>query len=342
MKLWLGYLHNLAKTDSNPEDPYIINNYSSYWYTLGEWCAPGKPDDPNHPMIHTCYYYMNSLLMSKIAAIVGEKEDAVKFAALADTIKDALNKKFFNSDTNIYGSDTTYQTYQILVLASDLIPEGHRAKVLQTLKDDIVKTHQGHLNTGIIGNKYMWPVLTHNGLNDVAYSMVTQTTFPGYGDWIKKGATTLRERWDGKSSQNHQMFGSVDEYFYKYLAGIWSPTDGETSRGYKHIHIQPYIPEGLKSAEASINTITGTISSNWKQDAGQLQLKVVIPANSDAAIAIPLLNFKNLIVKEKNKRVWENSAFVSGDEGVTNGRVDNGLLTFTVGSGTYEFLLSGK
>jgi alpha-L-rhamnosidase len=342
MKLWLGYLHNLAKTDSNPEEPYIINNFGSYWYTLGEWCAPIKRDDPNHPMIHTYYYYMNSLLLSKIATILGEKEDAVKYAALADTIKNALNKKFFNPDTNLYGSDTPYQTYQLLVLASDIIPEGHRGKVLQTLTDDIVKTHQGHLNTGIIGVKYMWPILMHNGLGDIAYSMVTQTTFPGFGYWIKRGATTLRESWDGTNSQNHQMFGAVDEYFYKYLAGIWSPTDGETSQGYKHIHIQPYIPQGLKSAEASLNTITGTIESSWKQEAGQLWLKVIIPANSDATVALPVSNFKNLTVKEKDRKVWENSTFAAGDEGVTNGRIDSGLLTFTVGSGTYEFVLSGK
>lgn len=342
MKKWLGYLHNLAKTDSNPEEPYIINNYGAYWFTLGEWCAPYKPDDPNHPMIHTYYYYENSLLLSKIAAILGEKEDAVKYAALADTIKDALNKKFFNPVTNLYGSDSTYQTYQLLVLASDLIPEGHREKVLLTLKDNIVNINQGHLNTGIIGVKYMWPVLTHDRLADIAHTILTQTTFPSFGYWIKKGATTLREAWDGTNSQNHQMFGSVDEYFYKYLAGIWSPMDVETSRAYKHIHIQPYIPQSLTSAKASINTITGKIESFWKQSADQLQLKVTIPANSDATVTIPISGFKDLRVKEKNKEVWKNGAFIFGDEGVTNAIIKGSLLTFTVGSGTYEFVLSGK
>jgi len=341
MKHWLGYLHNLAKTDSNPEEPYIINNFGAYWYTLGEWCAPVKRDDPNHAMIHTYYYYTNSKLLSKIATLLGEKEDAAKYAALADTIKNELNKKFFRPETNLYGSDTTYQTYQLLALSSDIIPEGHRAKVLQTLVDDVVKTHQG-LYTGIIGVKYMWPVLIHNGYGDAAYSAVTKTTFPSFGYWIKRGATTLREAWDGRASQNHQMFGAVDEYFYKYLAGIWSPTDEKTSRAYKHIHIQPYIPQGLASAEASINTVAGRIESAWQQSADQLKLKVVIPANCDALIAIPVSNFKNLNVKEKNKVVWENAAFVAGAEGLTNAGIDGGFLTFTAGSGAYEFVLTGK
>lgn len=342
MKKWLAFLHTLARTDSNPEEPFIINNFGAYWYTLGEWCAPGKRDDPNHPFVHTYYYYTNSVLLSKIATILGEKEDALKYAALADTIKTELNKKFFRPETNLYGSDTTYQTYQLLAMSSDIIPEGHRSGVLQALKEDIVKTHKGYLYTGIIGIKYSWPVLIHNGLGDIAWTAAKQTGYPSFGNWIKRGATTLREQWDGRASQNHQMFGGVDEYFYKYLAGIWSPTDGKTSRGYKHIHIQPYIPQDLTSAEASINTITGRIESSWKQNADELRLKVVIPANSDATVAIPVLNFKNLTVKEKNKKVWENAAFVAGDEGVTNAQMEGGLLTFTVGSGTYEFSLSGK
>jgi len=227
-------------------------------------------------------------------------------------------------------------------MSSDIIPEGHRDGVLNALKEDIVKKHKGYLYTGIIGIKYSWPVLIHNGLGEIAWTAVNQTGYPSFGNWIKRGATTLRESWDGRASSNHQMFGGVDEYFYKYLAGIWSPTDGETSRGYKHIHIQPYIPEDLSSAQASLNTVAGKVESSWKQSAGQLQLKVVIPANSTADVSIPVLKFKNAVVTEKNKKVWDNSAFVAGDEGVTGANLNNGLITFTVGSGDYEFVLSGK
>ncbi len=342
MKQFIGYLHNLAKTDSNPEEPYIINNFGSYWYTLGEWCAPGKSDDPNHPMIHTYYYYKDCDIMSRIAKVLGEKEDAVKYAALADTIKNELNKKFFKPETNLYGSDTTYQTYQLLALNSDIIPEGHKEKVLQTLTDDIVKSHKNHLNTGIIGTKYMWPVLIKNGLGDIAWSLVTQTSFPSFGYWISKGATTLREQWDGKNSPNHQMFGSIDEYFYKYLAGIWSPSDGTTSIGYKHIYIQPYIPQGLSSAEASLNSVAGKIESGWKQEKGYLLLKVTIPANSDATVSIPMINSKNPVIKEKGKVVWLNGQYVSGDSGVSKAVQEGNHIIFTIGSGNYEFKLSGK
>jgi len=342
MQRFIGYLHNLAKTDSNPEEPYIINNFGSYWHTLGEWCAPWKNDDPNHPMIHTYYYYKDCDIMSKIAAVLGKKDDADKYAALADTIKNELNKKFFNSETNLYGSDTTYQTYQILALSSDIIPEGHREKVLQTLKNDIVQTRKMHHNVGIIGNKYIWPVLNQNGMEDIAWSLIKQTTFPSFGYWINKGATTLRETWNGVNSQNHQMFGAVDEYFYKFLAGIGSPSEGKTTLAYKHINIQPYVPEELASAEASLNTAAGEIKSGWEQYRGNLRMKITIPPNTDATVNIPKMNIRNPLVKEKGKIVWMEGKYVPGDKGISNATQEGNYIIISIGSGDYEFILSGK
>ncbi len=341
MKRYIGYLQNLARTDSNPGEPYIINKFGTYWLSLGEWCAPGQSDGPNHPMVNTYYYYKDVSLLSRIATILGKNEDAIKYQALADTIKNELNKKFFNPLTNLYGNETTYQTYQLLALSGDIVPEGHREQVFNTVTDDIINTRNGHLNTGIIGTKYLWYVMAHNDRNDLSYSVTKQTTYPGYGYWIKNGATTLWEEWDGKNSHNHQMFGSVDEFFYKYLAGIRAPTDESTSAGYKHIHIQPYVPEGLSFVEASLETAAGKIESGWQNESGLFQLRVVIPPNSDATVSIQIINGKNVKVSESGKMVWEDGAFVPGNPGITNAALNGDLLTFSTGSGTYKFKVSG-
>lgn len=340
MKLYIDYLRNLARTDSDPLEAYIINNFGGYWDSLGEWCAPGQSDCPNHPMVNTSYYYINSLLMSKIASALGNSEDASKYSALADTIRGEINKKFFNRVTFNYGTDSTYQTYQLLALAVNIVPEDIREQVLKTVVDDIVITRDGHLNTGIIGTKYMWPVLAHAGRSDLTYSVVKTTTYPGYGYWIGKGATTLLETWEGKHSHNHQMFGSVDEFFYKYLAGIRSPEDGVTTRGYKHIHIQPYVPEGLSFVKASLNTVAGRIESNWQQEGDLFRLNVMIPANSRATVSIQVSDDTNPRVTESGKTIWENNTFNEGTPGIFDGDIKEGFLNFTTGSGKYEFILS--
>ncbi len=341
MKRYLEYLHKLARTDANPKEAYIINNFGGYWYSLGEWCAPGQSDGPDHAMVNTYYYYQDAVFLSRIATILGKSADALKYQALADTVKNALNKKFFDPGTNLYATKTAYQTYQLLALAGEIVPDGHQEKVVKTLTDDIISTHKGHLNTGIIGTKYLWYVLVHSGHSDLAYTVAMQTTYPGYGYWIKKGATTLWEEWSGKNSHNHQMFGSVDEFFYKYLAGIRSPEDGKTTHGYKHIHIQPYVPDGLSSVEASVETGAGYIESGWYHSSDLFHLKIVIPANSDASVSIPLLDFNNPKITENGKKIWENGTFITGDPGVFNAHTDKNFLTFSIGSGTYEFKLSG-
>jgi alpha-L-rhamnosidase len=291
-------------------------------------------------MVNTYYYFQNARMLSRISGILGHSDDARNYLALSDTIKNELNKKFFNPETNLYASDTTYQTYQLLALVGDIVPEDHREKVFQTLTKDIIETHNEHLNTGIIGTKYLWPVLVNGGRSDLAYTVLTQKTYPGYGYWIGKGATTLQEEWSGKNSNNHQMFGSVDEYLYKYLAGIRSPEDGITSPGYKNIHIQPYVPEGLSFVESSLKTVSGTIESGWNYIPGLFQLKVVIPSNSTALVSIPLLNFKSINVTENGKDLWKNGIFVTGNPGILNATINKDYLNITISSGRFEFRMT--
>jgi alpha-L-rhamnosidase len=172
--------------------------------------------------------------------------------------------------------------------------------------------------------------------------MATQTTHPSYGYWIEHGFTTLCETWRGAASHNHQMFGSIDEFFFKYLAGIQAPTDGTTSKAYKFIVIKPYIPQGLASVDASLLTAAGNVESHWKQSEGTIQLKVVIPANSEAAISIPVQDYKNIFLSESGKTVWENGAFVPGVPGLTGATQDGNSINLSAGSGTYYFVLTGK
>lgn len=101
----------------------------------------------------------------------------------------------------------------------------------------------------------------------VAYTIVTQTIYSGWGYEVSKGATTLREVWDcgatrdgyPNRSRNHLMFGSVDSWFYKALAGINVDPAGP---GWRQIIIKPHVVGGSDYLSASIKTITGMVSSS--------------------------------------------------------------------------------
>ncbi len=334
MKRYIEYLRDLARMDEKPEEPYIINFFDGFWYSLGEWQSPGMSDCPNHDVVNTFYYYYDTRLMSQIAHILGYKDDEKQYLALSDTIKEEFNKKFFNPETNLYGLDSTYQTYQLIALVGDLVPEAHRENVIQTIVDDI-HARDNHLNTGIIGTKYLWPVLANAGYNNLAYEVATRETYPGYGFWILNNSTTLLEGWHGTTG-NHQMFGSVVEYFYKYLAGIQSPVEGKTTKGYKHVHIQPYVPDKLETVTASVNTVSGTIISAWEKSGDGFRVSVTIPANTTATLVLPGRN-GNATVKENNMLIWENEGYNTKIPGVTHIEKRGDQLTLSLLSGSYNF-----
>lgn len=341
MKRYVEYLRNLATIDKNPEEPFIINYFDGYWFSLGEWCAPGQKDCPVHDVVNTFYYYHNSHLLSEIAGVLGFTEDAGRFSRLADTVRTEFNKRFFNPETALYGTDSTYQTYQLLALVGELVPDGYRDQVFRTIVDDM-KMRDGHLNTGIIGTKYLWPVLVRGGEAKLAFEAATKTTFPSYGYWIENGSTTLLEEWSGEHSHNHQMFGSVVEYFYKYLAGIQSPMEGNTSKGYRNVHIEPYIPGNLSFVKSSLETVSGMVSSSWQQEPGVFKHQVNIPANTTATVALPVKGISNPVVMEGTVEVWSGDKNAANAEGITDVWKEGDRIILKLRSGAYNFRVESK
>ncbi|MDR3297676.1 MAG: glycoside hydrolase family 78 protein [Prevotellaceae bacterium] len=338
MKKYINYLKTLARTDSHPAEPYIINDFDGYWYSLGEWCSPNLRDCPNHAVVNTFYYYYDTRLMAQIAAVLGYPNDAQQFLSLSDTIKAAFNAKFFNQESLLYGVDTTYQTYQLLALLGKLVPNDElREGVLKTLTDDL-RNRDYHLNTGIIGTKYLLPALAEAGHHQEAYLTAIQETYPSYGFWLNNHSTTLLEKWDGQNSHNHQMFGAVVEYFYKYLAGIRSPMEEETTIGYKHVRLQPCLPNGLQNVEASMQTMSGKIVSGWERHDRQTLYHVSVPANTTATLVLPDALLSRVV--ESGATVWENGKFAGSARGISGIKADNSCLHVSLKSGSYRFVVS--
>ena len=135
--------------------------------------------------------------------------------------KKAFVERFLDPGTGRFGIAT--QTAQATALHLGLAPEGEVERATQRMVDEVVVTHDGHIATGIFGTKYLLNALSMTGHADVAYRMVDEPSYPGWGYMLENGATTLWETWaesDNVYSQNHPMFGSVSEWFYKSLGGI--------------------------------------------------------------------------------------------------------------------------
>ena len=178
-------------------------------------------EDQDRPAItDTAYYYVDARIVALAAGLLGRQADAQKYNALADDIKAAFNRKFYQPDTGLY--DNGSQTSLSCALYQGLVEPENKARVLGNLVAAVEQANN-HIDTGILGAKYLLNALLENGRADVAYRIVAQKDQPSWGWWLEQGATTLWEQWNGNESRNHIMFGDISAWFYKALAGI-NPT----------------------------------------------------------------------------------------------------------------------
>lgn len=250
---------------------------------LGDW-VPVKSVSPVE-LTSSIYYFADADILARAAKLLGKEEDTKKYTALAAKIKTAINDKYLNKATGMYG--TGLQTELCAPLHWGIVPDELKPLVAANLAKRVMADHY-HLDTGILGAKAILNALSENGYIDVAYAIAAQETYPSWGWWMKNGATTLYENWniDAASdiSLNHIMFGEIGAWFYKGLGGIYPDAD---SPGFKNVILKPGFPEALNAFESAYDSPYGKIISNWKKEKKKIIYEVTIPANSTARLDVP-------------------------------------------------------
>src|SRR5690606_25588058 len=173
---------------------------------LGDW-VPVKSVTPKE-LTSSIYYYVDASILAKAAKHFGRQDDFEKYTSLSRQIKKAINDKYLDPTTGIYGKG--FQTEQSAPLYWGIVPDSLVEKVTKGLVDAVEKA-DNHIDVGLLGTRTILGALSQNGYADLAYKVASQVTYPSWGWWIKNGATTLYENWDihatADISKNHIMFG---------------------------------------------------------------------------------------------------------------------------------------
>ncbi|MDR0394913.1 MAG: glycoside hydrolase family 78 protein [Tannerella sp.] len=290
-----------------------------YWMNLGDWCPPYEY--PSDELVHTFYMWRCMDFTARAAKALGKTEDEKKYNRMAEEVKQAFHKKFYDPGKTSYGDCGG----NIFALKMG-VAEKYRKPVLEALQREIA-ARDGHLNTGIFGTQFFFEVLAENGLSNLAYTAMNKRDYPSFGHWIAQGATTTWEQWNGKNSRNHPMFGGSLTWFYRKLAGL---SADEASPGYKHLIIRPVIPDSLSYASYATRTPYGEASVAWRRDHAGFDLQAVIPIGSTATVYIPCNSVSNMT---------ESGIPVQNDKvkGVTDKGWKDGYRQLEVVSGTYKF-----
>ena len=276
MTKWVDYLRSTAEAD-------LIRDRGGF----GDWLNVN--DDTPRNVISTAYFAWSARLVSRMAQAIGKTAEAAAYGALADQVSAAFTSRLVAADGTVSGNT---QTGYSLALAFGLVP----ANRVQSLVDKLVariRAAGNHLTVGFVGVSHLLPVLADHGRTDVAYQVLTQPDYPGWGYMMNKGGTTVWERWDsirpdgsfqdpGMNSFNHYAMGSVGDFLYRTVGGLSS-----ASPGYRSLLIAPKPGGGLTSARSSHRTPYGEAVSEWNTAGGRFTLHVVVPTGTSAVVRVP-------------------------------------------------------
>lgn len=310
---------------------YLVSNST-------DWIRPdsGYGDhltlsDPARDCVNTAWSAHSCELLSKMAAVTGRDEDAVRFMEYHDSFKKAWIENFVQEDgTTTYDTQTTY----VMGLAFDLFPENLRESAADRLAV-IIEWNQNHLSTGFAGLSFLNPTLCDIGRDDLAYALLEQEEAPGWLYNVLRGATTSWEDWNAysvqnevgdyyiKGSLNHFAYGSVAEWMYRYSAGI---ERDEEYPGFKHFILQPSIGGSLTYVKGSYDSVYGTIMSAWTKTEEGLLYEAAVPANTTATLYLPAGCY------------MESGVSAEKADGVTYIGTDGGDMVFELQSGVYSFM----
>jgi alpha-L-rhamnosidase len=289
---------------------------------LGDW-LPWKTETPVG-VTSTAYYYVDTLIVAETARRLGLQEDAEKYTALAESIRRAFNREFYDAKTSNYANGS--QAALSCALYQGLVEPENKAAVVKNLEAAVAATDD-HIDTGILGAKYLMNTLSDAGRTDLAYRVAAQESQPGWGWWFSQGATTLWEAWRQEGSNNHIMFGDVAAWYTKNLAGI---APDPASPGFHHFFLQPQPVGDLTWVKASYDSVHGKIVCDWKLDGNKLSVHVVVPANTTATLRLPTTDNKS--IRESGQPLAEAAGIELDspqEENVAQLRLDSGDYRFT-------------
>lgn len=314
MKLYVDYLNLESSGHIQPRDG------SGDWKSLSGITVRGGP-----LLISTAFYYWATKIVAESAKALGKAEDAKRYAERAKEIAYAFNNVFQTNERIGYKYGENSQCENAAPLFLGIVPENTQDRVIKNLLDDIEK-RDTHLTGGFFGAKWVMEALPMYGRADIAYQLLTQKTYPSWGDMIN-GRTTVSETWEGTGTNNHGgLGGTPSPWIFKILAGI---NVDPQNPGFERTLIKPFIPDDMSYVNTSTYTIKGLVESSWKKNDDSILLKVSIPANTTALVYLPTPD---------PSKVKEGSIDANRSPGVHyRGKKDDKVI-YEIESGQYEFV----
>ncbi len=284
-------------------EKYIAQLIEKFGYAgpiprYGDWLAY---DFCKNEYLSSAFLVRDIDMMAFMSDELGKADRAEHYRSLRKKAQEYFEQTFMENGELIGDTQTDY----IIAIAFDLISGEYLKKASERLVQKI-RENGNRLSTGFVGTYNLCTTLSKIGEDNLAYTLLMQRNEPSWLYSVDQGATTVWERWNsytiqngfgdvGMNSFNHYAYGSVQEWMYRYMAGI--ETDGVA---FKNILLQPRVdtrsgeelPEGqerMKWVRASYDSVAGLIESSWSNDESFIY-ECTVPEGSSATLILPIFS----------------------------------------------------
>lgn len=236
------------------------------------------------------FYYRTLVLMHKISAALGKKDEAANYLSKAKEHYRSFQQVFRHPVTGlIKDGDTTSHTSlhaNMFALAFGLIPEQDLPAVVQFIKSR-------KMACSVYGAQFLLDALYEAGEQDYALSLLTSTTERSWYHMIRLGSTISLEAWDKlykpNLDWNHAWGAAPANIIVRRLMGVEPLTPGADT-----IRIKPQIGS-LRFARLRTPTIKGEVVVFCEKSERIHRYSIQIPGGASAEVQLPVHSKKNEI-----------------------------------------------
>ena len=199
--------------------------FAKYFARYGDWCPPPPVKKVSASFTSAFSLLVNINQTAELALALGKMDDHKQYLAEYAEFKNMFNKAFMGPNNEyVDGSQISY----VLPLTLGSVPSAQAATFIKNFINRI-NEDKVHVTSGIIGTKFLFPILTNLKYHDVAMEIAEQKDYPSYGYMLLnpyEPATSIWELWNGwdgnsgMDSRNHHMFSSVSGWFRTGLVGL--------------------------------------------------------------------------------------------------------------------------
>ncbi len=250
-----------------------------------DWCPIGGDVKSTLEFTDTVTIFACANMAAFIFDVLGQADAKAYACGQAAEYRGAIRAHLIDRETCV--ADTGCQTSQAMALYYGVFDEAEEEKATAYLLR-IIHENGDFLDTGILGARVIFHVLSSAGESGLAWKMITRKEFPSYGALAGFGETTIPEFFDlpgeGNYSHNHHMYCDIKNWFISAVAGLrYNPDGTDLTR----VLIQPALIEGLAFAEARYGSPAGEIFVRWERTDEGAAVRVRTAEGIAAEVVLP-------------------------------------------------------